>query len=148
MTELMRMRQWLLTYPRWDAGGLLFIDYTDGVPGGSGLFPTGYQELGRRTDVLGNRRIDGALHFALYRIVRTPEDQEANAQWLMEFQQWVRKESAEGRAPHFGDDPAREQLRAEQGRYLRRADAQSGIYAVEITAEFTKYYEVKENGEN
>ena len=147
MTALLQMREFLLTYPQWEQGGLLYIDYTDGVPGGAGLFPTGREELARRQDVLGNVAVDCRLNFILYRVCASPEDNEKNAQWLMDFQQWIERQSVLGLAPRFGDVPIRERLRAERGKY-NRPHGESGIYGVQLTAEFTKLYEVNEHGEN
>ena len=54
---------------------------------------------------------------------------------------WVAAECAAGRAPVFGNaDPARETLRAEQGK-LERADAGgTAVYSLRIRAEYTQLY--------
>lgn len=139
MTDLEKMRQWLITYPKWDEG-LLHIDYTDALPGNLGLFPTGLEEVSRREDVLGNIAVKNRYHFALYRVDARQENNEENALWLLDFQNWVQNQSAAGIAPHFGDEPAQERLWAEKGKLKEAAQTGTGIYAVTLTAEFVKYY--------
>ena len=64
-----------------------------------------------------------------------------NAARLLALQTWVAAECAAGRAPVFGNaDPARETLRAEQGK-LERADAGgTAVYSLRIRAEYTQLY--------
>ena len=38
MTDLEKVRQWLLSYPKWEEGGVLYVDHTDAVPGNGGLY--------------------------------------------------------------------------------------------------------------
>ena len=140
MTELEKLKQWLLSYPNWDAGQLLYIDYTDAVPGNVGLFPKGLEEIGRSEDILGRKTVTCRLRFALYRVTASREDRAADAAWLLDFQNWVQTQSAFGLAPQFGDVPGRERIRAEKG-VLKKADQTgTGTYAVVLTAEFAKIY--------
>ena len=64
-----------------------------------------------------------------------------NAARLLALQTWVAAECAAGRAPVFGNaDPARETLRAEQGK-LERADAGgTAVYSLRIRAEYIQLY--------
>ena len=39
MDVLDKVRQWVQTFPLWEEGNLLYIDFTDGVPGNVGIFP-------------------------------------------------------------------------------------------------------------
>jgi len=139
-----KMRTFLLAYPQWEEGNLLFIDDTDGVPGNGGLFPQGLQVLSVRQDILGNKETDCRLTFALY---RPSAETEKDAPWLLQFQGWVAEQSALGLTPRFGDVPNKERLRAEKGK-LERRQSTGGLYCVTLTADFTKLYEVNENGEN
>ena len=148
MAQIEALRRFLLTYPQWNEGNLLFVDYTDGVPGNAGLFPQGLEELRRREDLLGNLYVDYRLHFALYRVAERQEDGAKNARWLLDFQNWLGEQSRLGLAPRFGDVPLREQLRAEKGCLTRERPGRTGLYAVELTADFTKYYEVNDYGKN
>lgn len=140
MTDLEKVRQWLLGYPEWDAGGLLYIDYTDAVPGNAGLYPNGLEELSRQEDVMGIVRVQNRYHFALYRVVSQQEDNAANAAWLLDFQNWVQRQCAAGLAPTFGDEPARERIRAQKGKLKEVSQTGTGTYVVTLTADFVKYY--------
>ena len=138
MTELKKMRRWVQTFPQWKED--LYIDYTGAVPGNAGLFPVGMEEVGRREDVLGNVTVSCRCRFTLYRVTTGQADNTGNAQWLLAFQNWVREQSTLGLAPTFGDEPAREHLRAEKGRLKNASQTGTGVYAVELTAEFVKKY--------
>lgn len=148
MKELGMMRQFVESYPKWDQGCLMYIDYLDSVPGTGGLYPSGREEVARRGDVLGNVYVDCKLRFALYRVTCSGEDGGKYAAWLLDFQEWVERQSALGLAPQFGDIPLRERVYAERGRLTKDRGGRTGLYVVELTAEFTKYYEVNEYGEN
>ncbi len=144
MTDLEKMKQWLLTFPRWEQGGLLYIDFTDALPENMGLYPTGMEEVSRRATVDGGVITRNRYHFALYRVTTGQEDNAANAQWLLDFQKWVQEQSLAGYAPVFGDEPAQERLRAESGKLRESKAPGTGKYVVMLTAEFVKYKE----GEN
>lgn len=144
MDPIEKLRAFVLSYPGWEEGNLLFIDYTDGVPGNSGLFPEGITQVSFREDILGNRRADMCLQVFLYRCT---EEKPEDAKWLLDFQNWVTAQSAAGNAPHFGDVPHKERLYAQKGRLSQRRNS-GKLYSVVLTAEYTKIYEVNENGEN
>ena len=148
MKELGMMRDFVESYPKWDQGCLMYIDYMDGIPGTTGLYPGGWEETARRGDVLGNIYVDRKMRFAIYRVTHRDDNAGKFAAWLLEFQEWVEKQSALGLAPKFGDVPLRERVYAEKGRLTNDRGSCTGIYAVEMVAEFTKIYEVNDNGEN
>lgn len=137
MNALEKVKQWLLTYPAWDAGGFMFIDYTDAVPGNMGLFPRGMETVKSREDVLGNRTVNSRYHFALYRVAQRREE---DAAWLLDFQEWVQQQSAAGLTPRFGDVESEERMWAGDGKLLKANPAGVVTYAVTLTAEFTKRY--------
>ena len=110
VTELEKMRAFLLSYPAWEEGKLLYIDRCDG--GENGLFPEGVEEISRKRDVLGNTRVHCRLRFLLY---RSAAQRAEDAAWLLGFQKWLAEKSIRGEAPHFGDVPSEERLRAEKG---------------------------------
>ena len=139
MDVLEKVRQWVQTFPLWEEGNLLFIDFTDGVPGNAGLFPTGMEVLSRREDVLGGVKLRCRYNFCIYR-VGAADDGGADARWLLQFQDWVLQQCAAGLAPRFGDEPKMETIRAEQGK-LRDRQPGMQVYAVVLTAEFVKKYE-------
>ena len=141
MDVLEKVRGWVQTFPEWEEGQL-HIDYTGAAPGNTGLFPVGVEEVARREDVLGNVTVSCRCGFLLYRVTTGQEDNEKNAAWLLQFQDWVREQSALGLAPTFGDVPAQERIRAEKGRLKNASQVGTAIYSVELTAEFVKKYNV------
>jgi len=142
VTELERMREFLLSYPAWEEGKLLYIDRCDG--GENGLFPQGAEEISRKRDVLGNTKVHCRLRFMLY---RSASERESDAAWLLQFQKWLAQMSIGGKTPIFGDVPAEERLRSEKGQLSKRR-GNDALYAVTITAEFTKIYQEDTYGEN
>ena len=131
------MKAWLQTFPKWE--GVLQFDYADAVPGNSGLYPRGITELSRREDVLGNVKTRYSCAFLLRRAAGAGEE---NAQWLLDFQNWVMEQDRLGLAPKFGDEPKSERLRAFEGKLDSHHQAGGSMYTVQLTAEFTKLYEV------
>ncbi len=140
MDRLERLKAWLRSYPHWGEAQL-YVDYLDAVPENAGLYPRGLQEVKRTEDVLGNVTVACRYQFRLYRMTGEGQD---NAQWLLSFQQWVQQQSAMGLAPRFGDVPAKEQMRAEQGALQEVSQAGTGVYSVILIADFMKVYEVNE----
>lgn len=139
MTSITKLRNWLITFPRWTGNFQVQADYTDGVPTSYGLYPLGAEEISRREDVLGNVTVRCRYRFHLYR-VSPLADRSANANWLLEFQQWVRQQSATGAAPQFGDEPKEEIIRAEKGKLNEISQSGTGTYVVTLTVEFVKKY--------
>lgn len=139
MTALEKMTAWLQTFPLWQEERL-HVDYLDAVPGNAGLYPGGLEEISRREDVLGHVTVQNRLHFMLYRVTSGQQDNGENSRWLLKFQAWVQEQCALGLAPHFGDDPTQEKIRAEQGKLKSASQTGTGKYAVAITAEYVKFY--------
>lgn len=139
------MREFVKSYEDFDVLGELAIDYTSNVPNSAGLFPSGLVEVGRRRDVLGNVESDRQANFALYAVLeKSPGDDAGasyNAGWLMDFQEWVLEQSAKGLAPSFGDVPEKERIVAQNGQ-IYESDAEGwAMYAIQISASFTKRFE-------
>ena len=131
---LQAMIQWLKTCPIWE--GQLFVDFHDGNPGSVGLYPAGVEEIDRREDVLGNVTARYRCHFELLRITAGQQDNTGAAVWLLQFQEWVRQQSRLGLTPTFGQEPAREQIRAEKGKLKSASQTGTGAYSVHLTAEY------------
>ena len=130
-----QIKQWLQSFPGWE--GTVCVDYVDAKPGNTGLYPKGLKEIFRREDVLGNLTVHYRYDFLLRRNAARGEE---NAQWLMEFQNWVMEQSRLGLAPQFGDDPKTERIRASEGQLQSHAQAGSSMYTVRLSKEFTKTY--------
>lgn len=132
------LMQWLQTFPEWE--DTLQLDYADVVPGNAGLYPRGITELSRREDVLGNVSVHLRCGFQLRRVAGIGEE---NARWLLNFQNWVARQDALGLCPKFGDEPKTEHIRAFDGKLDGHAQVGSVCYTVQLSVEFTKFYEVK-----
>jgi len=135
---LEQMKNWLQTFPKWEDS--IQVDFADGAPGNTGLYPRGLTELSHREDVLGNVQVRCRWDFLLRKIAVSGEE---NARWLLDFQNWVMEQNRLGIAPKFGDEPKTEHIRASDGRLERHAQVGSSLYTVRLQAEFTKIYEVK-----
>ena len=140
MTDLEKLFWWLREYPHW--GGYLQVDRLEDESDGIGIFPKGLEELSRQEDVHGNLRIACRYRFELLRRVHYSPDSIENAQWLLDFQNWVQQQCREGLAPRFGDVPAAERMRAEKG-FLQN-HSMKDTCAVTLIADFIKVYEVNE----
>ena len=132
---LEKMETWLQTFPGWE--GVVQIDYADATPGFCGMYPQGVKELSRREDVLGNMAVRCRVTFLLRRAACPGKD---SAKWLLDLQSWVVEQSRLGLAPKFGDDPKSERLLAQEGKLDNSFQTGSGLYTVQLTAEFTKLY--------
>ena len=139
MDILEKVRQWVKGFPQWEEGNLLYIDFTDGVPGSSGLHPGGLEVVSAKADVLGGVKMTCRYHFSLYRVGNADGDG-ADARWLAAFQAWVLEQTALGLAPRFGDDPGAERIFAEKGQLKLAADAGTGLYTVKLTAQFVRNF--------
>lgn len=137
--DLEMLKSWLLTFPQWDAGQLLFIDRAEDLPGVAGLFPAGVEEVSRRKTVTGSVRLRNRCRFILYRVCGEGDSQ-LQAQWLSRFQAWVQQQSALGLAPAFGDDPQAVRILAEKGS-LKSVGAATVKYAVVMSIDYVKIYE-------
>ena len=60
----------------------------------------------------------------------------------MDFQRWVQERSIRKQIPVFGDDPARETARAQNGALYAADEEGTAIYSVQLSFNFIKIYEV------
>ena len=132
---LEQMQTWLQSFPQWE--DVLQVDCLDAVPGNTGIYPRGIQELSSREDVLGNRKVRCRFTVLLRR--RAGQSRE-NARWLLEFQRWVMEQDKLGLAPRFGDEPGSERIRAVEGKLDSQSQAGCALYTVQLQAEFTKNF--------
>jgi len=66
-----------------------------------------------------------------------------NADWVMDFQRWVQSQSITGAAPTFGNiDTDEEQIKAQNGVLYEATDEGTATYMVQLSINFTNYYEV------
>ena len=84
--------------------------------------------------------------FTLYFVfAKAPGDDvgaEENAQWLMDFQDWVQSQSITGKAPVFGDAPRQETIKAQNGSLFAADSDGTAVYSAQLSVQFIKRYEV------
>lgn len=145
MTALEKIRDFVRSYPGADILQDFQVDFTDQIPSNGGIFPSGLVEVRRVTDILGNVTVTNQYNFGLYYVFpKTPGDgegAEVNANWLMDFQEWVQEQSARGLAPVFGDVPQKERIIAQNGVLYRAQGEGLATYMVQLSVQFEKEFE-------
>ena len=146
MTALEKIREWIKTYPGCSQLQELSVDYTDEVPANGGVNPSGLLEVSRKRDIFGNVTVTNQYSFTLYFVfAKAPGDDvgaEENAQWLMDFQDWVQSQSITGKAPVFGDAPRQETIKAQNGSLFTADSEGTAVYSAQLSVQFIKRYEV------
>lgn len=146
MTHLEKIKAWLRTFPAFDILSAFQVDYTDRIPANGGIFPAGLQEVRRRTFILGDVEVTNRMNFGIYCVFeKAPGDDVGaafNADWVMDFQQWVQEQSVRGSAPVFGNTDIRsETIKAENG-MLYASDAEgTATYMVQLSIQYKILYE-------
>jgi len=133
---LEKLKTWIAAYPGWQENVTLYVDYLGCVPGCAGVYPQGVEVLARREDVLGGVKERRRLRAMVYRVAGQEEDFARDAAWWEDFCGWVAAQSAAGLAPRFGNTEDREFVQARGGRLVRMPSAGTGVYGVEIVAEY------------
>lgn len=146
MTALETVKNWLRTYTGFDILAEFQVDYTDGaVPNNGGIFPAGLVETVRRRDIMGTVTVTNQYNFGIYCVFSKPPgdsvEASVNADWVMEFQEWVQAQSALGLAPTFGDRPEEEKITAQNGVLYEAGDEGTATYMVQLAVQFRKRYE-------
>lgn len=148
MTPLEKIRAFVGSYPGADILRRFQVDFTDQIPANGGIFPSGLMEISRRSDILGNVTVTSQYNFGLYYVFeKAPGDDVGatiNADWIMDFQEWIQEQSVRGLAPVFGDVPREERITAQNG-VLYSDDNHEGqaTYMVQLSVTFIKKFEVK-----
>lgn len=146
MTALEKIRTWLLTYPQISRLRGLRVDYYSEQPDNSSIAPAGLVEISRSEDILGNVTVKNQYNFALYFVLFKPPEDDAtateNADWLMDFQEWVQEQSIRRKVPVFGDEPEKETVKAQNGANEYADNDGTGGYVVHLSIEFIKKFEV------
>ncbi len=144
MTALEKITGFVRSYPGADILQHFQIDFTDQIPANGGVFPSGLVEVSRKTDLMGNVTVTNQYNFGLYYVFeKAPGDGEgaaANADWLMDFQEWVQAQSIAGAAPAFGDIPRQERVVAQNGVLYETQDEGLATYMVQLSVQFVKYF--------
>lgn len=144
MNALEKIREFIGSFPGADILSEFKVDYTDQIPANGGIFPSGLVEISRRTDILGNTKVVNQYNFGIYcRFEKSPGDDigaTINADWLMDFQEWVQAQSIQGLAPVFGDSPWEEGVIAQNGVLYGAEDEGIATYMVQLSVRFTKHF--------
>lgn len=144
MTALEKIREFVKSYPGFDILSRFQVDYTDQIPNNGGVFPSGLVEISRKKDILGNTTITDQYNFGLYYVFeKAPGDDTGatiNADWLMDFQEWVQEQSVTGQAPVFGDVPREERIMAQNGVLYDADDEGLATYMVQLSVQFVKVF--------
>ena len=144
MTAIEKIRDFVKSYPGAEAIQGFHIDYTDQIPFNGGVFPSGLVEVSRVRDILGNTNVTNQYNFGLYYVFeKSPGDDVGaaeNADWVMDFQEWVQKQSISGTAPTFGDEPRSETITAQNGVLYSADEEGTAMYMVQLTVQFKKYF--------
>ena len=146
MSALDKVRRWLAAFPGNKRLRSLQVDYYTDEPGNGSIAPAGLVEISRSVDIIGNTQVNNQYNFALYYTFtkETTEDEGAqeNAEWLLELQEWIQEQSILGLAPVFGDEPAVETIKAQNGSIYDATEEGVATYSVQLSVEFIKNYEV------
>lgn len=147
MTDLDKIKNWIATYPRFEALNSFQIDYTDQIPFNAGLFPSGLVEFSRKETITGDIIISNQYNFGLYCVfTKSPNDpvgSQYNADWLLDFQKWVQEQSVHRQAPTFGNiDQFQERIQAQNGVLYEANEEGTAVYMVTLSVQFKKLYEV------
>lgn len=144
MTDLEKLREWIKTFPSADKLRAFHVDFADAVPGMASIAPAGLVEVSRTRDIWGDVTVQNQYNFGLYYVLqKAPRDDVGateNADWVMDFQEWVQEQSARGLAPVFGDEPRSERIQAQNGVLYAADEEGTATYMVQMSVNFTKYY--------
>lgn len=146
MSDLERVREWLMEYPGMEALQKVWVDYYPARPDNGSIAPAGLTELSRRMDILGTLTVEDRYDFGIYYVLTKAEGDDvgatANAQWVMDFQNWVQEQSARRLAPVFGNRPQAQWIRAQEGALKKTHEEGLATYLVRLSIHFEKVYEV------
>lgn len=146
MSAINKIRDWVKTYPGACKVLDLFVDYYSMQLNGSSIAPSGMVEVSRKKDILGNLTVENQYNFKLsFVFPKAPGDDDGaaeNAEWLLDFQEWVQEQSILRLVPAFGDDPLKETVKAQNGTNEYATIEGSGLYTVLLSVNFIKIYEV------
>jgi hypothetical protein len=146
MNALSIIRDFVGKYPGADVLRDFQVDFVDQIPANGGIAPSGLVEVSRKRDILGNVTIRNQYNFGLYCVFeKAPGDDvgaTTNADWVMDFQEWVQAQSVSGKAPVFGDVHREERITAQNGALYAANEEGTAIYMIQISVEFIKKIEV------
>lgn len=145
MTALEQITAFIKSFPGADILRDFQVDFTDQIPANGGIFPSGLVEISRKTDLLGNTTVTNQYNFGLYYVFEKAPGDDAgaavNADWVMDFQEWVQEQSVRSLAPSFGDEPRQERITAQNGVLYSAQDEGLATYMVQLSVQFIKIFQ-------
>ena len=129
------VRAWLAG---WEDGGLegLTAEQLGRTPA-AGLFFAGSEALERRKSICGGACVRTRAAFWLLRALYAPPGSPAAGemgQWMLDFQGWLRGQSARGLVPRLGT--SRTWAQAESAGILRGRAAGETVWRIRVTLEY------------
>ena len=144
MSAIDKIRDWLAAFPDYHKLSGFNVDYTNKIPNNGGIFPSGLVEISRSADIMGNVTVENQYNFGLYYVfTKAPGDDAGaavNADWVMDFQNWVQEQSIRRLAPTFGDDPDTERIQAQNGVLYAADEEGTATYMVQLSVNYTRFY--------
>ena len=145
MNALETIKAWIATFPQHNILSDFRVDYTDQIPANGAIFPAGLVEVSRTKDVTGDVLVRNQYNFGLYYVFeKSPGDDTGaciNADWIMDFQEWVQEQAIAGEAPQFGDRTLA--IKAQNGTLYDAGSDGTATYMVQLSVAFEKEFEVK-----
>ena len=145
MTALEKIQSLVAAYPGHDILNSFKVDYTEKIPASGGVFPAGLVEISRKRDILGNVTVTCQYNFGLYYVFEKERGDDigatVNADWIMDFQEWIQEQSAKGLAPAFGDEPWKERITAQNGALFTTDEEGTATYMVQLSVRFIKHFD-------
>ena len=142
MTPLETIKNWIATYPGHNILTDFSVDYTDQIPGNGGIFPSGLTEVSRTEYVTGEIMVQNQYNFGLYYVFeKAPGDDtgaEINADWVMDFQEWVQEQSIRGKVPQFGDKTT--SIVAQNGSLYDAGVEGAATYMIQLSVSYEKLF--------
>ena len=132
MEFLEEVLKWLATFPLWQEGESLQLEALGYLPGEVTVRQEGMVTKNRWADITGRVSRRARIVLGLKKVSGLPDGRDGA--WLLEFQQWVAKESELRRAPAMGLDSI---WFAEAGKVEGSVGAGTSVSGVRLITEFT-----------
>lgn len=135
MSDLEKVRQWLLSWEGMTRMDGLRVDFYGPQPENGSLAPAGLTEIARYSDILGRVTVENQYAFALYFQMEWVEGETTrnNADWLLSLQKWIQTQCLAGLAPRFGEN---QRIRAMGGALESVSEEGTAVYCVKLAIQF------------
>lgn len=142
MSVIKTVKDWISTYPGYATLEDMQVDFFDPIPNNGSIAPSGMMEISRTEYIGGIVEVQNQYNFALYFVFYKPPDEneqaQTNADWVLDFQEWVQEQDIKKKVPTFGRQTI--SVLAQNG-MLYAADGEgTGIYTVQLTINYKKEF--------